>query len=146
MNTHNYKEGVIMKRFKVSPGGNFQSITAAVLAAEDEDRISVDDNYDIEDIDVEDGFSDKLDEVADTVEDIQNTVDNDEVKETDVDIDIDNNISHHYIAECDKCKGIFISATVQSDQMVESVTGECPLCGEETEQYLKWVVTPVTDA
>lgn len=130
-----------MKRFKVSP----RTVSRPVKAAVEDEEVFVDDNYDIQDLDVEDGFSDKLDEVADTVEDIQNTVDSDEVKETDVDIDIDNNISYHYVAECDKCKGIFISATVQSDQEVESVSGECPLCGEETEQYLKWVVTPVTD-
>lgn len=130
-----------MRKFKVTPDGKLTRITAAV---EDEvDRIEIDDDYNLNDID--DGFAEKLDDVADTVEDIQNTVDNDDVKEEDVDIDIENNISGHYIAECERCKGIFISATVQSDQAVESVTGECPLCGEETEQLLKWVVTPVTE-
>jgi hypothetical protein len=132
-----------MKKFRVTPDGKLTRITAAV---EDEiDTIDVEDDYRPRDIDIEDSFADKLDDVVDTVEDIQDTVDSDEVKEEEINIDIENNISGHYIAECDKCKGIFISATVQSDQAVESVTGECPLCGEETEQYLKWVVTPVTE-
>ena len=134
-----------MKRFTVSPRKKFQTVSAAVLSEDETNEVIVDDEYDARDFDVNDGFSDKLDEVADTVEDIQNTVDSDEIKETEVEIDIDNNISYHYIAECDKCKGIFISATVESDQEVEFVTGECPLCGEETEQYLKWVVTPVSE-
>ena len=139
-----YKDGVLMKKFKVSPGGEFRRITAAV---EDEfEAPAIEDNYAVDDIEVEDEFSDKLDNVVDTVEDIQDTVDSDEQKEEDVSIDIENNISGHYIAECDKCKGVFISATVQSDQHIESVTGECPLCGEDTEQYLKWIVTPVSDA
>lgn len=132
-----------MKKFKVSPGGKFTRITAA---EEDFGSPEFDDNYSSRDIDLDnDGFADKLEDVADTVEDIQDTVDSDDQKEKDVSIDIKNNISDHYIAECDKCKGIFISATVRSDQRVSSVTGECPLCGEETEQYLKWFVTPITD-
>ena len=132
-----------MRKFRVTPGGKLTRITAAV---EDEvDRIEIDDNYSPDDIDIDDSFADKLDDVVDTVEDIQDTVDSEDIREEDVSIDIDNNISNHYIAECDKCKGIFISATIHSDQKVESVTGECPLCGEDTEQLLKWVVTPVTD-
>lgn len=129
-----------MKRFKVTPDGTLRRITAAV-----EDEIDITDDYNPRDIDIDDGFADKLDDVADTVEDIQNTVDSEDIREEDVSIDIDNNISGHYIAECDRCKGIFISATVLSDQVVESVTGECPLCGEETEQFLKWVVEAVSE-
>ena len=131
-----------MKKFSVSPSSKRTKITAA---EEDDFDIQVDDNYSVDDIDVDDNFNDKLDDVVDTVEDIQDTVDSDDQKEEDVSIDIENNISGHYVAECEKCKGIFISATVQSDQRVESVTGECPLCGEDTEQYLKWVITPISE-
>ena len=131
-----------MKRFSVSPGSKARRITAA---EEDELSPRIDDNYDIEDIDIDnDGFSDKLDDVVDTVEDIQNTVDSEDVEE-DISIDLENNIANHYIAECEKCKGVFISATIRSDQNVNSVTGECPLCGEETEQFLKWYITSVSD-
>ena len=66
-----------------------------------------------------------------------------EIKEDDPAIDKLNNIDNHYIAECDRCKGVFISAVIESDQQVESISGMCPLCGEETEQYLKWVIKPV---
>lgn len=132
-----------MKRFKVTPDGKLRRITAAV---EDEiEDIRIEDDYNSRDIDIDDGFADKLDDVVDTVEDIQNTVDSEDIREEDVSIDIDNNISGHYIAECDRCKGIFISATILSDQVVESVKGECPLCGEETEQFLKWVVEAVSE-
>ena len=132
-----------MKKFTVSPGGKFTRITAA---AEDEVDVELEENYSPREIDLDnDGFADKLEDVVDTVEDIQDTVDNEDEEAADIDIDLENNISNHYIAECDKCKGVFISATVRSDQRVSSVTGECPLCGEETEQYLKWYVTPATD-
>lgn len=49
-------------------------------------------------------------------------------------IDVDNNIFNHLIAECENCKGIFISAMIGSDQAVESINGICPLCNKETEQ------------
>lgn len=65
-------------------------------------------------------------------------------KEDPINIEIENNISDHYIAECEKCQGVFISATIESDQKISKVTGECPLCGEESDQYLKWVIKPVS--
>ena len=68
------------------------------------------------------------------------------IKQDDVNIDIDNNISNHYIAECEKCQGIFISAVTESDQELSSVSGVCPLCGEESDQALKWVITPVKES
>ena len=55
-------------------------------------------------------------------------------------IDVDNNIFNHLIAECENCKGIFISAMIASDQPVESINGVCPLCNKDTEQFLKWIV------
>lgn len=59
------------------------------------------------------------------------------------DIQTDNNIENHYIVECDRCHGIFISALVESDQVVDHITGICPLCEKESDQYIKWVVKPV---
>ena len=55
-------------------------------------------------------------------------------------IEVDNNIANHLIAECQNCHGIFISAMIASDQVVESINGVCPLCSKETEQFLKWIV------
>jgi len=55
-------------------------------------------------------------------------------------IDIDNNIVNHLIAECQNCHGIFISAMLASDQLIESINGVCPLCNKNTEQFLKWIV------
>ena len=87
-----------------------------------------------------DAFADQVDDMADNIEDIQDSIE--DVEQDDIDIDIENNITGHYIAECEKCKGIFISATVKSDQAVSSVSGVCPLCQEESEQYLKWYIVP----
>lgn len=86
-------------------------------------------------------FDDNLDDMADTIEDMQDTLD--EVQEDDVDIEIDNNIDGHLIAECDKCHGIFISAMIESDQEVEKISGICPLCEKESDQYIKWVVKAI---
>lgn len=86
-------------------------------------------------------LADTIDDLADSVEDIQDTID--EVEEDDINIEIDNNIANHYIAECDSCHGVFISAMVETDQDVKSVTGICPLCDKETEQFLKWVIHSV---
>lgn len=91
----------------------------------------------------EDEFSDveiteDIDDVADQITDIQDNLE--DVDEDDVDIDIENNIVNHYIAECDSCHGIFISAMIESDQAVSKISGVCPLCGKETDQYLNWIV------
>ena len=105
-----------------------------VTAAEEDDFL---DEYD-EDAD---GIMDAVDDVADSVEDIKDTID--DVDEDDVDIALNNNISNHYIAECERCQGIFISAVVESDQEIDHVSGICPLCQKETDQYLKWIVRDV---
>ena len=55
-------------------------------------------------------------------------------------IEVDNNITNHLIAECQNCHGIFISAMIASDQIVESINGVCPLCNKDTEQFLQWIV------
>ena len=83
----------------------------------------------------------QLDDMADNIEDIQDTVE--DVREDSVDIEVDNNIANHYIAECEKCHNIFISAVVASDQDLNSVHGICPVCEEESDQDLKWVIREV---
>ena len=111
------------------------------IVAADEDFMDLDAGVD-EDVDriVEDdeAFDDTLDDIADSVEDMQDTLD--EVQEDDVDIEVDNNIEGHLIAECDKCHGIFISAMIESEQEVEKISGICPLCDRESDQYFKWVI------
>ena len=101
---------------------------------------------DLDDFDMSDdtdGLMDAIDDVADNVEDLQDQFD--EVKEDEVEIAINNNIADHFIAECDRCNGVFISAVVDSDQKIDHVTGICPLCGRETEQYLKWIIKSVEE-
>lgn len=115
------------------------SMMDTIIAADDNIEDVADDSEMYDDFDdPQDDFSDTLDDVADDVEDIQDAVD--EVQEDDVNIDVDNNIAGHYIAECDGCKGIFISATIESDQEITKVTGICPLCDKETDQNLRWVI------
>lgn len=90
------------------------------------------------------GISDAVDDVADTVEDIQDTIE--DVREDDIDIEKNNNITNHYIAECERCQGIFISAVLFADQVIDHVSGICPLCNQETDQYLKWVIKDASEA
>lgn len=106
----------------------------AILAAEgDEDEgVFIDEDFS------EDDLSGQLDDISDQMEDIQDQVD--DFEEDDVDIDTNNNITDHYIAECDSCHGVFISAVIKSDQEIDKITGICPLCEKETDQYLKWVI------
>lgn len=105
------------------------AISAAAISDDDDDAILVADDNNI---------TDTLEDMSDKIDDIQDAVD--DVDEDTVDIETDNNIENHYIAECDKCHGIFISAVIESDQEVEKVSGICPLCESESDQYLKWVV------
>lgn len=84
---------------------------------------------------------DTIDDISDSVDEIQDTID--DVEEDDIDIETDNNIANHFIAECDSCHGVFISALKESDQEVEKITGVCPLCDKETDQYLKWLIKSV---
>lgn len=99
---------------------------------------AADDFDDFDDVDDSDGILDAIDDVADNIEDLQDAID--DVDEDEVTIAINNNIADHFIAECDKCNGIFISAVVDSDQIIDHVSGTCPLCGKETDQYLKWII------
>lgn len=122
---HSFDES--FANINASTKSNKQRITAA-----DEDILEEDD-----------GFVDTLDDLADSVEDVQDQVD--DIVEDDVTIDINNNIDGHYIAECDTCHGVFISAVLESDQEIEHLTGLCPLCEKGTNQYLKWVIKSVDD-
>lgn len=104
-----------------------------VAAGEDEF-----DDFDMNSEDDADGLMDAVDDVADAVEDVQDTME--DVPEDDPAIEMNNNISNHYIAECDKCYGVFISAVIESDQQIDHVSGICPLCNKESDQYLKWII------
>lgn len=120
------------------------SITAADDDFESDDFSDLDDTTDSTDTtDSNDSLSDNIEDIADTVEDIQDTID--DVQEDDVNIQVENNISDHYIAECERCHGIFISSVIRTEQPLEKISGTCPLCDRQTDQYLKWVVKDVKD-
>lgn len=94
----------------------------------------------------DDAFQDEEESLED--EDVDAEIEEEEeidVDEDDPSIEIDNNIENHYIAECESCHGIFISAVILSDQAVESLTGICPLCGKDSDQSLKWVIKSIED-
>lgn len=93
-------------------------------------------------MDDDEDIDNTLDNIADNIEDIQDQMD--DIDPDDVDIEVDNNINGHYIAECERCHGIFISAMLESDQDIEKISGTCPLCEKETDQYLKWIVKSVS--
>lgn len=121
--------------------------SVAVTAADDDEDTEEPAVDDFSGFDEFDEFGDPAD-IADSVDDLADSVDElqDRIDETDpdeVNIDIDNNIDGHYIAECERCHGVFISAVVESDQVVDSISGICPLCEKETTQYLKWVIKAV---
>lgn len=94
-----------------------------------------------------DGEEDDADLGSDGDEDLDTAEEEEEmdIDQDDVNIEIDNNIENHYIAECERCHGIFISAVVLSDQHVDSISGICPLCGKDTDQSLKWVIKPIEE-
>ena len=109
-----------------------------ITAAEDDFDTDFDTDF-VDDPD--DTVGDHLDDIQDDIEDIQDDIE--DIKEDDEQIEIDNNIVDHYIAECDKCKGIFISAVIRTEQEIDHITGKCPLCEKESDQYLKWYVAEV---
>ena len=106
-----------------------------IFAADDDDNFMEDEAL----------FDDMLDENPEEVGG-ENTAEEEaleegkNIEEDDVDIDVDNNIVNHLIAECDNCKGIFISAMIASEQEVDSINGICPLCNKDTTQLLKWII------
>lgn len=86
---------------------------------------------------------DEIDDLADSVDDLQDSID--EVKQDQTELEIDNNITNHYICECDQCHNIFISALIESDQEIDHITGVCPICEKESEQRIKWVIRDIND-
>lgn len=69
--------------------------------------------------------------------------DENEIDQDTDNIEVENNIENHFIMECTRCQGIFISALVESDQEVDSIRGICPLCNHESDQVAKWIVRAV---
>lgn len=119
------------------------AVAEPIMAAEDDPDDAFDfDAFDEEEIDM---VGPDEGEVEEDSEELTETEDDEfeEDPETEPNIETDNNIAGHYIVECDRCHGIFISALMESDQVVETITGICPLCEKESDQYVKWVVKPV---
>ena len=87
-----------------------------------------------------------LDSLSDDLDHIKDLIEDDIMSEDPTSIAIDNNIEQHYIAECEECKGVFISAVVKSDQKVDKISGICPLCEKSTDQYLRWVIVDANEA
>lgn len=112
------------------------SILGSVITAADEDDAFGFDEFDEEDVEEDTVDADDEDLEEDVEEEFEDP-------ESDPSIEVDNNIEGHYIVECDRCKGIFISALIESDEIVDHISGVCPLCEKESEQYIKWVVKPV---
>lgn len=127
-----------------------KSTTAIMAADEDEDPfadMSFDDedepagNPDLASQEDTEDIADSIDEMSDTLDDLNDALD--EIEEDDINIEVENNITDHFIAECEKCQGIFITSVVESDQQIDSITGVCPLCDEECEQIIKWVIKEI---
>ena len=113
------------------------------ITAADED-VAFD--FEEDEFDRRDPFVDEDDSFADeniNEEEFDEELEEFEDPEEEAHIEVDNNIAGHYIAECSRCHGIFISALVESDQQVELLSGICPLCEKESDQYIKWIVKPV---
>lgn len=135
---------------RIMPGQNTADLQT-ITAADDFDSDDFDDDdFDeiphepVEDDTVadDDSITDTLNDMSEQLDDLQDDI-TDPSNEDDINIDINNNIDNHYIAECEKCHGIFISSLIASDQRVESIHGVCPLCDKESDQYLKWIVEAV---
>lgn len=97
-----------------------------IMAADDDD-FDVDDFSDVDTPD--DTTPEEDEEISDQAPEVSGT-----------DIDTDNNITDHYIAECEQCHGVFISSLKESEEGITSITGICPLCNKKTTQNLKWIV------
>lgn len=134
---------IIKKKNRTNVNSSGKVINASKKYIRAAEYDNPDDFDDFDDVDDSDGIINALDDVADNVEDLQDAID--DIKEDEVEIKINNNIGDHFIAECDRCNGIFISAVVDSDQVIDHVSGTCPLCGKDTEQYLKWIIKDVTE-
>ena len=118
---------------------SIRSNRSHIFAAEDE-QDKMDFNQDDFSSDY-DTFNDTMDELSDQIDELQDSIDT--IEPDSPNIEIDNNITNHYIAECDICHGVFISALVESSQEVEAISGICPICDKESEQYLKWIIRDI---
>lgn len=119
----------------------------SITAADDDFDSMVDDSEEVAETDTDDDAPEVSDEnsIQDTLEDMSNTLEDmqDNIDDVDpdlVDIELNNNIEDHYIAECSVCHGVFISAVVKSDAEIDNIHGTCPLCNREADQLLKWLI------
>lgn len=108
-----------------------------VMAAEEE---MSENPFELDDVD---SMQDTVEDMSDTLDDIQDAIEDTDTAPSDTVLDMENNISDHYVAECERCHEVFISAVVESETPVDSVEGECPCCHEHTTQYLKWIIRDV---
>lgn len=119
-----------------------KSITAAsYIKAEDEEFMTDEEIESMNNSDTNSDLNDVVDNLEDQVDELSDQLD--DVEEDEPTIEIENNIENHYLAECDRCHGVFISSLMESDQEVESLSGTCPLCGKDTNQYVKWVIKKI---
>lgn len=129
-----------------------QILATSYIKADENDDVDMNDfddaEFDDPDFDDEgfddsddDNLSDNVQDLADNVEDLQGELEG--MEDDDPNIQIENNIDGRYIAECDRCGEIFISAITESDANMESIHGICPICDHESDQYLKWVIRKV---
>lgn len=117
-----------------------------IIAAEDDETehdLPAEDDTNLPDAQFDDARVDI--DIHDDVNDAES--DEPEVEELEEDlqgnIEVDNNINNHYIAECDRCHGVFISSVEVTDQDIESIEGVCPLCNRDSTQQLKWKIEEV---
>lgn len=123
-------------------------VTSSIKASTYVKAADEDDEFEFDPADFDEGpadIEDRVDDLEDQVDDIEEDVEDEYIDEDTPNIETDNNLEGHFIAECEACQGIFISALVESDQDVTKITGICPLCNKETDQYLKWIIRKVGD-
>lgn len=133
---------------KIVSDSSINEVSNAILESLDDSKDSVfaaDEGFVFEDeVESPEDFEDASEEeISEETSDAE--TEEFEDPEEGVDIETDNNISGHYIAECNRCHGVFISALMESDQHVEFISGICPLCEKESDQYIKWVIKPVEE-
>ena len=137
----------IYDRYKFYAGDGEDVIESSqqinILAAEGDDPF---DDMDFDDPELEDetdndSLEDSIEDMSDTLDDMNDALN--DLEEDPIDIETHNDIENHMIAECEKCHGVFITSIIESDQEIEKVSGKCPLCDEECDQYIKWVIKEI---
>ena len=108
--------------------GTFEPIKAA------------DSSIDFDSLEDAESLQDAASDASDAIDNLQDAVSDFSDAPADSILNMDNNIENHYIAECDRCHEVFISAVTESDSQVDFIEGECPCCHESTKQELKWIV------